>query len=145
PAPPLGDVHLENPEGIGPNLPLNVHGLPSTDPLAQIPLIDLGGAANSPQTSLPWQQRPGPPAASCTVICIGQETGAPQQTFNTPPTGGLAPLAPASAGLLPALMLPAAPLAPLPAGPPAPDVPPPAAAPAVPVPPADAPAPAPAG
>jgi membrane-bound lytic murein transglycosylase B len=145
PAPPLGDVHLENPEGIGPNLPLNVHGLPSTDPLAQLPLIDLGGAANSPQTSLPWQQRPGPPAASCTVICIGQETGAPQQTFNTPPTGALAPLAPDSAGLLPALVLPAAPPAPLPAGPPDPVVPPPAAAPAVPVPPAGAPAPAPAG
>jgi hypothetical protein len=135
PAPPLGDVHLENPEGIGPNLPLNVHGLPSTDPLAQIPLIDLGGAANSPQTSLPWQQRPGPPAASCTVICIGQETGAPQQTFNTPPTGGSAPLAPASAGLLPAPVLPA-PAAVEPGGP---------AAPAVPVPPAGAPAPAPAG
>ncbi|MDT7767659.1 MAG: hypothetical protein QOI30_655, partial [Mycobacterium sp.] len=151
PAPPLGDVHLENPEGIGPNLPLNVHGLPSTDPLAQIPLIDLGGAANSPQTSLPWQQRPGPPPASCTVICIGQETGAPQQTFNTPPTGALAPLTPDSAGLLPAL-LPAAPPAPLLSA--APLVPPPApaavapggpAAPAVPVPPADAPAPAPAG
>jgi membrane-bound lytic murein transglycosylase B len=42
PAPPLGDMHMENPEGIGPGLPLNAHGLPSTDPLAQTPLIDLG-------------------------------------------------------------------------------------------------------
>jgi len=115
PAPPLGDMHLENPEGIGPNLPLNIHGLPSTDPLAQMPLIDLGGA---PSTGLqPWQ-RPGPRTPGCTVICIGEETGAPQQTFNTPP---------------PALP-PAAPPDPLPP-----------AAPAVPVPPAAAPAPTPAG
>ena len=42
PAPPLGDLHLENPEGLGPGLPLNVYGLPSTDPMAQTPLIDLG-------------------------------------------------------------------------------------------------------
>jgi membrane-bound lytic murein transglycosylase B len=42
PAPPLGDRHLENPEGIGPGLPLNVYGLPSTDPLARTPLIDFG-------------------------------------------------------------------------------------------------------
>jgi len=42
PAPPLGDMHMENPEGLGPGLPLNIHGLPPTDPLAQTPLIDLG-------------------------------------------------------------------------------------------------------
>ena len=71
PAPPLGDMHLENPEGIGPNLRLNIHGLPSTDPLAQMPLIDLGGA---PSTSLqPWQ-RPGPRTPACTVICMGRES-----------------------------------------------------------------------
>jgi hypothetical protein len=34
-APPLGDKHLENPEGLGPGLPLNVLGLPSTDPIRQ--------------------------------------------------------------------------------------------------------------
>ena len=38
PAPPLADLHLENPEGLGPGLPFNVHGLRSTDPLAQMPL-----------------------------------------------------------------------------------------------------------
>jgi len=42
PPPPLGDMHMEHPEGIGPGLPLNIHGLPSTDPLAQTPLIDFG-------------------------------------------------------------------------------------------------------
>lgn len=71
PAPPIGDLHLENPEGLGPGLPLNIHGLPPTDPFAQKPLIDFG-----PQ--LPPQQpiRPPEPPASlatgCTVICIGQ-------------------------------------------------------------------------
>jgi membrane-bound lytic murein transglycosylase B len=41
-APPLGDRHLENPEGLGPDLPLNIFGLPPTDPMAKTPLIDLG-------------------------------------------------------------------------------------------------------
>src|SRR6202012_2333135 len=82
PAPPLGDAHLENAEGLGPNLPMNMHGLPSSDPLAQMPLIDLsGGPSNGPQ---PWAtQRPGP---SCTVICISGDTSGPQQVFNAPPT-----------------------------------------------------------
>ena len=72
-APPLGDMHLENPEGLGPGLPLNIHGLPSTDPLAQQPLIDFG----QPLTA--DHQPPGPPQtrawqepANCTLICIGQ-------------------------------------------------------------------------
>src|SRR5277367_6231639 len=119
PPPPLGDMHLENPEGLGPNLPLNVHGLPSTDPLAQMPLIDLSGtASSSQQPSLPWQ-RPGPYQPSCTVICIGQETGPPQQAFNTPPPDTMAPQAPAPAlGLSPApppVAVPAAPAGPPPA------------------------------
>src|SRR5271169_2870081 len=73
PAPPLGDMHLENPEGIGPGLPLNVHGLPSTDPLAQMPLIDLGPSAASPQRPMWPSQPPAPGAPNCTVICIGQQ------------------------------------------------------------------------
>lgn len=39
---PLGDTHLEKPGGIGPGLPLNIYGLPSTDPMAKAPLIDFG-------------------------------------------------------------------------------------------------------
>jgi membrane-bound lytic murein transglycosylase B len=57
PAPPLGDPHLEKSEGLGPGLPLNVHGLPPTDMLAEKPLIDLGPPAAQPP--------------NCTLICIG--------------------------------------------------------------------------
>jgi membrane-bound lytic murein transglycosylase B len=73
PAPALADLHLENPEGLGPGLPLNVHGLPATDPLAQKLLIDLGPAAMPalPQPFWPLQS-PAPEAPSCTVICIGR-------------------------------------------------------------------------
>jgi membrane-bound lytic murein transglycosylase B len=146
PPPPLGDAHLENPEGLGPNLPLNMHGLPSTDPLAQMPLIDLSGAsASAPnQQPLPWQQT-NVPRPSCTVICIGQNTEMPPQfSLNTPP-----PAAPASApGLPPVPGLPPIPgLAPLPPPAAPPVLPPPGPQPAGP-PPAPAavpPPPAPAG
>jgi membrane-bound lytic murein transglycosylase B len=109
PPPPLGDAHLENPEGLGPNLPLNMHGLPSTDPLAQMPLIDLNGTSspnypNQPPTS-PWQLSTTP-RPSCTVICIGQDTAVPPQvSLNTPPAAALAP----AQGLPPAAPAPAAP------------------------------------
>ncbi|WP_435673862.1 lytic transglycosylase domain-containing protein [Mycolicibacter senuensis] len=42
---PLGDPHLEASTGLGPGLPGNLHGLPSTGPLAGTALIDLGGSA----------------------------------------------------------------------------------------------------
>lgn len=58
-APPLGDPDLENSEGLGPGLRLNVHGLQSADRLAQGPLVDLSRPGAGDQ--LP----------SCTVICIG--------------------------------------------------------------------------
>jgi membrane-bound lytic murein transglycosylase B len=78
--PPLGDVHLEHPEGLGPGLPLNMRGLPSTDPLVQSPLIDFGPTA-------PAQQPPGPTgsqdAPACTVICLGT-----QNLSATPPITG---------------------------------------------------------
>ena len=119
PPPPLGDVHLESPEGIGPNMPLNIHGLAPSDQLAQMPLIDLSGNLSSS----PWGQIG--PRPSCTVICIGQDTVLPQQpALNTPPPGVPALAAP---GLAPALPPPAAPVFPPPAAPPV--LPPPAAPP----------------
>src|ERR1700760_1026517 len=69
PAPPLADPHLENPKGLGPGLPLNVHGLPSTDPLAQMPLIDFGPPA-MPVPQPVWPPHPAvPDTPGCTVIC----------------------------------------------------------------------------
>jgi membrane-bound lytic murein transglycosylase B len=71
---PLGDAHLENPEGLGPNLPLNMHGLSSTDPLARMPLIDLSGTI-SPNQQPTWPgEQPTALRPSCTVICIGPDT-----------------------------------------------------------------------
>jgi membrane-bound lytic murein transglycosylase B len=119
PPPPLGDAHLESPEGIGPNLPLNIHGLPSTDPLAQMPLIDLSGTgATNQQPMWPWQ-RTASRAPSCTVICIGPDAAGPQQSvFNTPPPEVMPPAAPAPAPGLPFAPPPAAPPVPPPPGPP---------------------------
>jgi membrane-bound lytic murein transglycosylase B len=152
PAPPLGDAHLEHGEGLGPNLPMNMHGLAATDPLARVPLIDLSGNAGNGQQ---WSaQGPAAYGPSCTVICIGQQTPGPAQV-NAPPANGVAPpAAPAPFGMFPPPAAPPAPFAPFapfapPAAPPAPFAPfaPPAAVPPAapaPVPPAAAPAVAPA-
>lgn len=79
PAPPLADPHLENPEGLGPGLPLNVHGLPPTDPLAQIPLIDFGPPAR-PAPQPVWPSQPVvPDGPGCTVICIESQSATNQQ------------------------------------------------------------------
>jgi len=69
PPPPLGDAHDEHPEGLGPNLPMNVIGLPSDDPLARTPLIDLSPQGSQPTN--PWAPRPTQ-QPGCTIICIGQ-------------------------------------------------------------------------
>jgi hypothetical protein len=152
PAPPLADAHLENAaEGLGPNLPLNMHGLAATDPLARMPLIDLSG---NPGNGQQWSaQGPAAYGPSCTVICISQQTPGPAgQAVNAPPPDPLAP--PAPAGIMPAppLFAPFAPFAPPAAAPPAapppfapfaPFAPPAAPAPAGPPAPAAAPAPVP--
>jgi membrane-bound lytic murein transglycosylase B len=78
PAPPLADLHLENPEGLGPGLPLNVHGLPSTDPLVQMPLIDFGPPA-MPVPQPVWPPQPVvPDTPGCTVICIESQSATNQ-------------------------------------------------------------------
>jgi membrane-bound lytic murein transglycosylase B len=125
PPPPLGDAHLEHPEGLGPSLPVNVNGLPMYDVGAQVPLIDLSSPqlVNAPPM-FPWMVPPTPQGPApvtklpgCTLICIGAPSGVP---------GPLPPGAGQPADVLP----PAPPLAPPPdppAGPPggpAPDAPP---------------------
>jgi membrane-bound lytic murein transglycosylase B len=79
PAPPLADRHLENPEGLGPGLPLNVHGLPSTDPLAQTPLIDFGPPAMPAPQPISPSQSAVPDTPGCTVICIESQSATTQQ------------------------------------------------------------------
>jgi membrane-bound lytic murein transglycosylase B len=79
PAPAIGDAHLENPEGLGPGLPLNAIGLPSSDPLAQIPLINLGNSESAGQLAM--GPLPGPasalPSLPCQVICLGSQAPPP--------------------------------------------------------------------
>ena len=53
PIPPIGDMHLDNYEGLGPGLPLNALGLPATDPLALIPLMVRGDVASQINTYVP--------------------------------------------------------------------------------------------
>ncbi|MDI3315484.1 MAG: lytic murein transglycosylase [Mycobacterium sp.] len=107
PVPPLGDLHLENPEGLGPALPLNVHGLPATDPIAQMPLIDLGSSPTVSQSPMwPWLPRPTP-APSCTLICIeSQEPPTTPAPEGPPPAVGPPPDAPPPAPAGPASMSP---------------------------------------
>jgi hypothetical protein len=142
PPPPLGDAHDEHPEGLGPGLPMNIIGLPTDDPLARIPLIDLSGAQPAgPQPMFPWMAQATPQPApghmpGCTLICIGSQSpppGGPQlplQAFppalGAPPPDAVPPAAP------PLGMPPGAPAgAPPPVAPsPKPAINPPASAPA---------------
>src|ERR1700731_2002093 len=79
PAPPLADLHLENPEGLGPGLPLNIHGLPPTAPLAHMPLIDFGPPATPAQQPIWPSQSVVPDTPGCTVICIESQSATNQQ------------------------------------------------------------------
>ncbi len=63
PIPPLADTHLDNYQGLGPGLPLNVLGLPADDPLAVVPLVDMGRtdvASQIPTTGRAFGPLPGP-------------------------------------------------------------------------------------
>ncbi|WP_082957923.1 lytic transglycosylase domain-containing protein [Mycobacterium alsense] len=91
PPPPLGNAHDENPEGLGPGLPMNVIGLPTDDPFARTPLIDLSSPqpALAQQPMFPWmtpQQQAPTQLPGCTVICIGSNPP-PPPAFAPPPFG----------------------------------------------------------
>jgi membrane-bound lytic murein transglycosylase B len=80
PAPPIADVHLEHAEGLGPGLPLNVHGLSPTDPQAQMPLIDLGPPV-MPAPQPIWPSQPTvADTPGCTLICIDSQSATAQPT-----------------------------------------------------------------
>ncbi len=86
PVPPIADSHLDHAEGLGPNMPFTATGLPPTDPLAQLPLIDLGPSQNPNQAALWPGQPPAQRAPSCSVFCIGQPNSADTaQPASTPP------------------------------------------------------------
>jgi membrane-bound lytic murein transglycosylase B len=123
PAPPIGDAHLDsNPEGLGPGLPLNAAGLPSTDPLALNALMPDTASRLTPGPL------PGPgsaagqmPQQNCQVFCLVQQPQVPQQNcqvfclVSQPPSVPPSELPPTPDAL-------PAPLAPPPFGPPSPPV-----------------------
>jgi membrane-bound lytic murein transglycosylase B len=91
PPPPLGNVHDDHPEGLGPSLPMNVNGVPVTDPFSQTPVIDLGQPQPFGQPPMfPWMA-PATPAPSetrlpgCTLICIGSQSPPPAGPQFPPP------------------------------------------------------------
>jgi membrane-bound lytic murein transglycosylase B len=107
PPPPLGDAHLEHPEGLGPGLPMNINGMPMDDPLSRIPLIDLSQPQlASPAPMFPWMAPPAPTQVGtqlpgCTLICITPQNSPPQAFppgFGLPPPGAIPP----GAGIPPA-------------------------------------------
>ncbi|WP_102146014.1 lytic murein transglycosylase [Mycobacterium hubeiense] len=164
--PALGDAqldsHLDDPEGLGPGLPVNALGLPANDPLALVPLMGRADASQIPTTNVPGfapgqvlgplpgpapqapatPQAPAPPPwtppwlqpqqPKCVVFCLTENTPSAPPPFGAPPAPG-----PAPGPLAPA---PGAP-APLPGPPPGPGAP--APAPAAPLGPAPGPAPGP--
>ena len=106
PIPPIADAHLDNYQGLGPGLPMNVLGLPANDPLALVPLADMsrtdaasqmqmpnaqilgplpgpaqagaqGMAQPAPAQTLPWMEQP--PQQNCAIFCIGTNPPAPVQ------------------------------------------------------------------
>jgi membrane-bound lytic murein transglycosylase B len=148
PPPPLGDVHLEYEGGVGPESPLNAHGLPSTDPLARTPLIDLTQPVpGSQQPNWPWplpNQPSRKPTPACSVICIEPQAAPPapeapqppMPPYAVPPPSPMPPYAVPPPAPMPPYAVPDAP--PAPAPPPA-LLPPPAPAPPLALPPPPAP------
>ena len=80
PAPAIGDAHLESPEGLGPGMPFNAIGLPATDPLSQMPLINFGNTETAGQLAtgpLPGPAGMLPQQSPCEVICMGSQIAPP--------------------------------------------------------------------
>jgi membrane-bound lytic murein transglycosylase B len=80
PIPPMGDAHLESgAEGLGPALPISVLGLPTTDPLSQMQLVNFGSTDVASQMPSPFMdptmfpgQNPGMQPNCGTLVCFGQ-------------------------------------------------------------------------
>jgi hypothetical protein len=119
PPPPIDDRHMENPEGLGPGLPLNVDGLPRTDPLAQISLTGAAPTVTDLPAMPPWPVPAQTPP--CPPTCIEQQPEPSQNVADAPPARDIPPVVatPAAArGPLPGPS-PVAPLTAPPSDPPA--------------------------
>jgi membrane-bound lytic murein transglycosylase B len=101
PVPPIADTHLDNYQGLGPGLPMNVLGLPANDPLALVPLVDmdrtdvarqmLGPLPGPAETGAPGPAQPGlsqglqpgmqapAPQQNCAIFCLGNNPPAAVQ------------------------------------------------------------------
>ena len=91
PIPALGDVHLDNPEGLGPEMP--------GDLLSQLPLFNLGGVDMAGQMTMPGPV-PGAhgalsvlPEHGCQVICMASQLPPAAEQPDLPPW--MMPMAPA--------------------------------------------------
>ena len=87
PIPPIADVHLDNYQGLGPGLPLNALGLPANDPLALVPLVDMGRtdvASQIPTTANGPMFGPLPGPARAESAMMAQPDQPPPQ-LNLPP------------------------------------------------------------
>ena len=148
--PPIGDAHLDNPEGLGPGLPVNATGLPATDPLALIPVFGSSDASRLPGGDVPGfapGQVLGPLPGPAQAMAAPEPSAAPppwvppweQQPAPPPPDSRCAvfclgenppaapvPAAPGAPAVAGAPVLPAPAVGPAPAGP-APAAPSPAA------------------
>ena len=83
--PPLGDAHDEHPEGLGPGLPMNIMGVPMTDPLAQIPMIDLTNSQLPSQSPMfPWMAPATPPQSQTATAWLHTDLHRPTE----PAAGG---------------------------------------------------------
>ncbi len=132
PIPAMGDAHLDNPEGLGPGLPVSAIGLPAGDPLSQFSIFSLGQSDVANRLPVP----PGPAAgpadttpltAPCVIFCISSNSAPvpPAQPADAFPPGFVPPpdAVPAAPEGLPGLPPPApAPFNPFaPPPPPAPE------------------------
>ncbi len=83
PAPAIGDVHLEHPEGLGPGMPFDMTSLASSDGLGQTPLISFGNSEAAGQLAtgpLPGPAGLLPQQSPCEVICMGSQLAPPAAT-----------------------------------------------------------------
>jgi hypothetical protein len=114
-------MHLDNYQGLGPGLPMNVLGLPADDPLAMVPLVNMGRtdvasqmfgplpgpAPEAGMPGMPGMTMPGPPQGlppgtqppqqNCAVFCLGTNPPAavqPQLPPEALPPGVIPPASP---------------------------------------------------